>query len=161
VLTRLLLVLCAVLCVGGAPGDRYDRRYAEDILTALVCAECSVCADPAERQAVAASVIHRAGSRHPRRLERVILAPGQYADIEHCRDSPRARKRMLPAVRAALRGADPAEGATSFHARWTCSLRPRACHHRELGVCEDTVWPQLQEVEVPDWFQHRFYRRDR
>ena len=154
-LKKLWIIALAGFSVGGSAGT--ERRYAEDLLAALVCAECSVCSED-EKQAVAASAIHRARSRHPRRLEAVILAPYQYADLAHCKEEGRARRRMLPAARLALQGADPADGATHFHARWTCTARPWACHHQTTSTCEDTVWPRLREVAVPDTFRHRFYR---
>jgi spore germination cell wall hydrolase CwlJ-like protein len=155
-LKKLVIIALACFSIGGSSGKR-DRHYAEDLLSALVCAECSVCSED-ERQAVAATVIHRARSRHPRRLEAVILAPHQYADLAHCKKASRARRRMLPAARLALQGADPADGATHFHARWTCTARPWACYHASTRTCEDTVWPTLQEVAVPAAFRHRFYR---
>lgn len=148
---RPLLLLLAPLLAGLAR----PMPYREELLTDLLCSECSVCGED-EQVAVAATVLERS-RRRGRSVEAVLLRPGQYSTTAPwC--SYESRRRYLPAAQAALKGHDPTGGATLFHARWACSVRPYLCHHDEDVVCLDAVWPTAEEVQVPDDWRHRFYR---
>lgn len=131
-----------------------DRMSREQALAALAAAECSTC-PPREQAAVVAVALNRAEGKS---LEQVLLAPGQFADLGAPWATKAARRRARPAVRMAMRGYDPTNGATHFHTHWVCDRNPRACWHPEIDACADTVWPTLDEIEVPaDWL-HRYYR---
>ena len=45
-LKKLWIIALAGFSVAGSAGT--ERRYAEDLLSALVCAECSVCSEDAK-----------------------------------------------------------------------------------------------------------------
>ena len=152
--TYTLLALLAVLTFGGR---RYlDTQYREDLLTAVVCAECGIC-PPEEQAAVAAVILNREEHGRWGDLEGVVLAPGQFANLDDRCDA-RARRRVLSAVREAKAGRDETDGAMYFHARWTCRIRPHLCHHEETKQCEATVWPTLEETPTPRGWRHRYYR---
>ncbi len=127
------------------------RRYVEDLLTGLAAAECSVC--PSDEQAAVVAVALTRARRSGKGLESVVLARGQFADIGSRWSNDKTRRRVLPAVKAAMNGDASVWGATHFHAKWICQKKKNS---RCDG--QDRLWPTLEEVQVPEDWKHRFFQ---